>query len=571
MNTFPLLPQRFSVAILALVVPWLSAVPDPVLAQQEPVAVMAVAGLDRLLDDVNFVFEAGEAIQHAQMIEGVIANFNDLRGLDRQRPIGLYLFFPVGGDEPEPLLFFPFSDVDDLLTSIRIGNALRLERGGSPDRLVLHTEDGELPGLMAHGFVFIDPTKKSNRLRQALPDPMVLLGDALKEQDAALIVRREGIPPFLFEVAAGQIRTAAIQQQPQRPGESDEEYAIRSGLEEAIFSLAESVIQEWQGARVTLNVADESGRTGVTATIELDPSGRTVGFLSQLVAKKSRFRALHAEPAALSLAMNWQPTPYGRQLLETVAREIRTQVERELAESDTDSRTAVISLIDAFESTLKTEDFNGLAQLVGAPPNGFILIGALRVAGADQVAASIEQLLPLAAESKDIRQVEMSVARAGDVAIHRMWPTKLRKRDRRLYGDDAAIYLAVGSDAFWMGIGGEPTIDLLSESIPVTDPAVSQVLARPRQGRLPRQEPSQDALLDLKIHASDWVGFARTDGGGRDAVIARLARQAFSDPSEDTFRLTLAPTAQGLQLQAEFGPAYVRFIGLMLSEHLSRR
>jgi hypothetical protein len=539
---------------------------------QQPFAVLAVSGLDPLLEDIDHLFAAGEAPQYARQVRDVIAALNELRGLDRQRPLGAYLYFPVATQQdPQPLLFFPVADIAQLQTSIQIDGELQLLPGQAPDRLMLHTRDGDLPVRLQHGFAFVDPTKTGARLGQPLPDPMELLAEQLSGQDGILVIRRDGLPPALIEVALGQIRSEALTLQPQREGEKDAEYALRRGVHTAIFSLLESAVQEWQGATLRWALAGEGRIAHFEAAILLDPDGRTLPLLRSIRGDSRRFAAQRAVESAVSLSFNWQPTPAGRELLETLVASLREQMSNDLAAADAALQDAALGGVDALEATVTEETFDSYLQLRKRQEGDYFLLGATAVADAGKLATGLARLLPFAADSDDIRQVDMNVARGGDVPIHRLWPQKLRSRDRRLYGEDAAIYLAAGRGAMWVAVGGEGTASRLAETI-VLEALPGEVLhARPRSlTGGPPAVPTVPSFLDLTVEAGDWVDMPRTEQGGSDARVAELARRAFASGGDDRLRLWLHPADDGLRVHLHLEHGYIRLLALTLVERLSR-
>lgn len=68
---------------------------------REPVAVAYLSSVDGVLDDIDYVVTAGDQPQLSQVVKGVIANLNNLEGIDRTQPIGLYAFLPsdLGGGQ----------------------------------------------------------------------------------------------------------------------------------------------------------------------------------------------------------------------------------------------------------------------------------------------------------------------------------------------------------------------------------------------------------------------------------------------------------------------------------------
>ncbi len=72
---------------------------------REPVAVAYLSSLDGTLNDVEYIVTAGGRPELATMIRGFVTNLNNLDGIDRTKPIGVYAFVPVdltsGNKDPE--------------------------------------------------------------------------------------------------------------------------------------------------------------------------------------------------------------------------------------------------------------------------------------------------------------------------------------------------------------------------------------------------------------------------------------------------------------------------------------
>jgi hypothetical protein len=573
------LPRAFIAAVLLTLTAYLLPAAAPRADAQEqpplqqPLAVLAVAGLDPLLEDIDHLFAAGEAPQHARQVREVIAALHELRGLDRQRPLGAYLFFPVASEkDPQPLLFFPVADIAQLQTSLQIEGELQLLPGETDDRLTLRTKDGDLPVRVQHGFAFVDPTKTGSRLALPLPDPMELIAEQMSGQDGILLLRREGLPPATIELALGQIRAGALTLEPQREGEKDAEFALRSGVHSAIFSLLESAVQEWRGATLRWGLSGEDRSARIEAAVRFDRDGRTLPFLRSLRGDSRRFSAQRGGESAVCLSLNWQPTPAGRELLESLVASLREQMRNDLAAADAVLQEAALGFVDALEATVTEETFDSYLSLHKHPQGNFVLLGATAVADSDKLALGFERLLPFAADSADVRRVEMSVARAGDVAIHRLWPQKLRKRDRRLYGEDAAIYLAAGRGALWIAVGGDGAASQLADTI-VLDKATDEPLeAGPRSLRGgAAAAPTGPTLLDLSVAAGDWIDQAGTGAGGADARVAEQARRAFEAADDDRLRLWLQPDEDAVRGHLHLEHGYIRLLGLSLADRLSRK
>ena len=547
------------------------AAPRSTVAQQEPVAVLAVAGVERVLEDVDYVFDAASQPQHAQTVRGVLKHLNGLRGLDRRRPVGVYLHVPtLERPGPQPLFFFPVENLERLLASARVGGSFRLQRGEEANRLTLHTEDGVFPIKLQHGYAFLDPTRTTGRFDQSLPDPQSLLRGRFGPRDAVLILRREGLPQLLLDAPRIRFRGEALKAKRRRPGESDVEYAFRQDVTRSLTSIVDAFLNDWRTITFGLRLSAEDRNLTLDASVALAEGGESSRLLSDLVAPATQFRPQLLRPSALSVSTNWQASLAGRNLLRQLLASIRQQIDGQLDDADADVRSTVTGVLDALDATADVGRCDGFVRLTGTRPETFVLLGGLASADSDKLAAGLDVLLPFAAESDDVRSVDMAVGQTAGIPIHRVVPRKLRETDRRLYGDEAAIYLAAGNGALWLSVGGDPALEELAEAVSATQPPVSSVFARSRgQGATENVFASGSPVWALSMHAGDWLSFAERGAGNKNAPLVEMARAALNGPDDDRFQLSLAPHSDGLRLHAVLNEGYVRLLGLALAERFA--
>ena len=99
----------------------------------QPLVIFNVASVDRLLGDVRYLFDASGQSQINEMIDSGLAGVNDLKGLQRNKPMGAMLFL-APGLPPTPFLvsYVPVANIEELTQTIA---ELKRTKAGFVDNL----------------------------------------------------------------------------------------------------------------------------------------------------------------------------------------------------------------------------------------------------------------------------------------------------------------------------------------------------------------------------------------------------------------------------------------------------
>ncbi len=544
-------------------------------AAAEPFAVVAIAGVDRLLEDVDALFAGVEQPSYALFVRGFLTGLNDLRGIDRDRPLGMMAFLgPPDLEEPRPVLFVPVTDVEELLKTARLGDSLHLEVDEMTGQFLLHKDEDQFPVNIWHRYALIDVAGGDKPQTLGPVDPMPLVGDLLQTRDLVVLLRRPGVPRELFDEAAQDLRESAENEEKRQPGESVTDYEIRRKITDGLYGLAHAAVEEWQSAAAGLTFSDAPLRVKLEATVAFERDGLIAHLVAATAAPETQFAAVIERESPFTMASALTVLPGAREVLEAFLDAARREIEHELQEADRPLQAAVTGTIQAVEKTLAAGRADAFVQLREADGGRFSLIGAVAIRDADRVAEAVQQILPYAAESNDIREVSMNVAAFDGVAVHRMRPVRLRRQDRRLYGDHAVMYVAAGKGALWVAVGGEGTLPSLQSAIQLTDPPRNRtVIARPPPSSenadpLSPVPDSNRPLLQVTLHALPWIDLAQTDRKGKPTGLITLARTAFQRPGNDEARIEIRAAGDGISLTAEFDEGYVRLLGYALLNRL---
>ena len=178
---------------------------------REPVAVAYLSSLDGTLNDVEYIVTAGGRPELATMIRGFVTNLNNLEGIDRTKPIGVYAFVPIdltsGNKDPDIVAFIPVTNVEALQNTAHLSNVLSLEGTDKADRYEFKTPEKTFAVQVQNGHAFL--TEKGELLDTGLPMPEPLTSSMAGKYDLVIQVRREGVPRFLWDLvmfgAAGEL------------------------------------------------------------------------------------------------------------------------------------------------------------------------------------------------------------------------------------------------------------------------------------------------------------------------------------------------------------------------------
>ena len=179
---------------------------------EQPIAVLTAASANRLLNDVERTFKAADKPEIYETIKGFLGNFDDLKGMDRDKPFGLIVYLEAGIPPGclTPIGFVPVKSMPDLLKTIANGP---FKTKPVPDQEGVHevtgTNGGDSLYIKAKGdYAFV--SNKMDVLDRAFPDPARLTRALASRYDVSFTVNlqhcREGNPSPVCHSDACQCR-----------------------------------------------------------------------------------------------------------------------------------------------------------------------------------------------------------------------------------------------------------------------------------------------------------------------------------------------------------------------------
>ena len=235
----------------------------PAAAQEtagKPVLVVSFSGYDAIKQDVEFLGKLGGNPDMAKGLEGMLTIATQgagVKGLDKTRPWGMVVETDASGGVFSGCIFIPVEKMTDLGPMLE-ATGFTISEEGDGVYALSHPRLSETLYAQEKG-TWAFATLKPEELKDVPADPGKLLGELPKKYDLAVKVLVENIPEPLKEQGIAQLKMGAeIGMQP-KPGESDEEQAVREKLANRSISQATKLIEDLKDITLALAIDDQTG------------------------------------------------------------------------------------------------------------------------------------------------------------------------------------------------------------------------------------------------------------------------------------------------------------------------
>jgi len=528
-----------------------------------PIAVVTAASLDRLLDNVDQVFQSADRKDITALLRGLLGNFGNLNGMDRKKPFGVMLYLESGfPPRPIPIVFVPVRSMDDLLETLSLGPLNARKVDGKADRYEIVTPDRKFAMRVRHDYLFI--AGSASLLDRALPDPAGLTRSLAAKYDLAASVNLKQVPSMARDMLRNLVLSRVASQRPQGESESGRQHQLRRAMAERHRKTADMMLKH--ATKITLGW--KFSRKQHSAVLELalvaDQNSPLVKRLNGVAAQQSLFAGLFADQTMpLTAALSWTLDPTERKvaasLIETARDRLSAQLSKATARStDKDdakrSSQQVVRLFEPLIETARNGHLDAFIRFTGNPPGHFVLVGGLNLAKGNTFPMALADFFKRIASLSGGKDIQPNVATYEGVAVHRVRMKKMGAPQRKFFGEKSSLYVGAARSTVWFAIGGE-------DALPALKKAMSHI-ARKTSVPADKAPPFQVA-----IRASSWL--AMTSGDNKSKPLRDLGRQAFTKGG-DTLRLEYRPTDRGARLRMTFGEGFIRLLGLAIAQRYDR-
>ena len=516
--------------------------PKPRPASQ-PLVIFNVASVDRLIGDVRYLFEASGQPQINEMIDKGLVGANNLKGLQRTKPMGAMLFL-APGLPPTPFLvsYVPVANIEELIQTIGGGGNTVLRRvEGETDRFELVGQDGNPQQIVLRGgYAFI--SQDAENLDQKFLDPAKLTKGLSARHDLAITLRLNTVPEVIKTTLLGTLRAQFNANMQQRDDEEDGPYKLRRNNEGNTLEFLELLIAEGDRITIGINASKENKNAILEVLFEAKASGKWAKALKKIDSRPSYFAPLIDEKAPLSFSLSWKMDKREQDNTTDFLRILEPQIAAQLEPV----APAVHNLFAALNKTAVTGHADAFFQYKVVPPERMALFGGLKVEEGKQLSAAVRSILSELQRNPEVAEMELDIDSHKGVSFHRLGSRAqaVSPANQRIYGGTPSVYVGTGPNVVWFSLGDSGSLDAAKEAID------KLATARAKVGNRQRGAPFQ-----FVFNMTPWI-----DKLDADRPFTRLVRQAFQG-GKDRLQVDVRPSDNGMRMQLKVEEGFLKLLG----------
>ncbi len=534
---------------------------EPVREQAIPLAILCASGFERWMANIDYLFGTIEREELSDYVGGKLANVNDFKGFDRNKPLGMLIFLRPGLiPQPYPVTFVPVKNLADAIGTVSSGPFKVKKVDDTHYDLIAGNQT--FYAKLVGDYAWI--ATQTDHLDYEFPDPLTLTKRLADRYDISIEFNLTQVPEGMKHIFLDFLRASTESSIQQRDGEPNTAYQMRRL--NALDTL------EWldqlllQGERLTLGAkVDPKSKH---ATIEVDVMAKQdsafAKALQDTAARPSFFANVVEDDVPLTFSMSVMMTPQNQKRFADFFEHAEQDAAEQLANviegkkpseakkpanaapppADAPKSTGLPkskrgstgnkalkakipvppALHDVFESlreTAKTGHVDFFAQFIadtkseGTPQ--FTLIGGAKIADGTRFAGGVTEILNQLKDRPGMVRLDLSIDTHAGVTFHRISPDGLERDEgaQETFGSKPAFYLGLGSQAVWFALG---QADALSQLKLVIDRANTEPVARPdRRDFIPFQ---------FHMHMKKWIELGEANSEKRmERIEVAIAQQ----------------------------------------------
>ena len=518
-----------------------------------PVIVINVASVQRLLDGAIATFESADRPELSETIGGALDKVNDLKGLSRDQSMGLMIY--LSGIVPETVAYFPVSSMDELMKTIEIG-PITPRRVGE-DRIEIQTPDRTFYGKVVQDYVFVGTTAAS--IDRSFKDPTRFAARLARSYDIAASINFKSIIPATRDLFVNLLRSNTENNLQRRDREPETAYKIRRAAGMRNVELIEQVVTQGQELTIGMSLSPSERNLTFELVMTAAPGTEFAEYFQEIKGNRSRFAGLLTAEPALSASLAWQLDRSAKKMFTEMVSAVEIQLLKDLGEEALteavkgNGSNAVRNLAQVFRATIDTGRFDAIFQSVGEPGESFVLLGGVKVADGPTLREAVADILTRIKEKPVIASIRQDVFTHKGVGVHRIEFKPNREEDVNLYGSKPMLYVGVGDDALWLAFGGESAPAEIRRAIDKSTASVGEAIV--------------SAPFQMVMNFSKWMNIF--DPKKSEEGFAGRARSTFAR-GQDSLRLEALPMDDGLRLRLTLDEAFIRLLGLQISQQIDR-
>lgn len=556
------------VALLTVAGNRLAVAQDSVDAEVEPaypVVTVNVASVDRIMDHIGFVFDEIERPEVMDLIGAGLANFRDLQGLDRTKPGGLMIFVSEGlVPMPIPVGFLPVEDIGELGQTFSSFGAQLNPVPGMENRYELIPRRGPTSFVnLQDGYAFIGQNEES--IDRVFASPEEFAAPLAARYDICASANLRKTPKSVRDLILLTIKNSAQASMQRRDDEPEAVYNLRRSQAEGNLRNVENVLRDGEELTLGLKVDQTQKHAALELIVKAKAGSTFAKEIGDSAAQPSYFSSAIDESVPFSLSMSTMIAKHDRKTMLDLFNLGEQESNRGLAGlpgdtavEDIPGQKSTEDLFNALRETIKDGHLDGFVQFFGEPGEKFVIAGGVKIMNAGAFGSGLSDVLEQASRTDANISVELGVDSYGDIVFHRLVGKQQSRRDKRMFGEDSALYFGTDNQALWFAVGGDDAMPTLRAAI---DRVASGQEAGPRRGEL--------APFQAVVNLTEWIHINQSD---RDEPgrFASLALEAFEADGSDVIRADARPLKNGFRIRFQAEHGFLKLIGMAIAGRIDR-
>lgn len=446
-------------------------------ASEKPVVTATVPSIDRVYDDLKFLFDLAGDANGYKTFKDTVDVF--LEGVETNKPVGVRTY--VAADGLRTVASLPVKDEAAFKKFLHNVWDLDVKTAPPPQpsllpqvprpvqeklkSLKLESNERMLFGL-AEGFLKFESGQI--HIGKSLEDVRAAQGSvpAGTAKGATLEVRIDG------DAAAGDRRRAAFEKTKEdilsrhkkADNESESDFALRHGLLDLQLARMEILFAEAAHTQFEYTVSHERKRTELSAEVSGLKGTSLAAEIEHIGQSPDEFAGISKEGAVLTASINAAVNPTLGKSLKSVSGDARTAVNQKIegdhrldaGQKTIDSQFSNL-VFDIIDDVAGMPVFNGFVRTWANTDGSLTTVGAVKVPDGGKYREAVQKF-------KNRERVQSSGSGDPRVEIDRVTVSTGQKDFPELFEKDGSVYLATSDQAVWYALG-EKSLERLQQAI----------------------------------------------------------------------------------------------------------
>lgn len=522
---------------------------------QLPILIVNIASIDRVLTDVDYMFQAAERPDMMNLVTGFITNqIGDLKGMNRQKPFGIMLFLAPGlPPTPTPVLYVPVDGIEELAKVVDTGPVKPRKVDGKEGHYELKGPRQSFYCVLKNGYAYLTNDSNKHMLEAELPEPAAIAEPMAAKYDLGLSIQIKNIPLAIRTVLLAFLRQGTEAQLQRRDTESEASYKMRRANGISTIEAIEQIMTQCEQFQLGIDASKERKNVEIEFLMDAKPDSELAKLSKELAGRKSYFSPLFNDGQPLTVSASWKMDKRERKAAVAMVEAMQIGLAKELPEGKS---AGVDPLFDSLKATAEQGEMDFCVQFQPVTGKQFVFLGGLRVVGGESFGTGLEQLLTAAQGREEVQKIELNVETHQKIAFHRIVAKNIPQREQRTYGGVPSVYLGTSSQTLWFAVGAD-------EALPSLKTAIDQI----QVANVTEPGGGSAYPFQMILHTSPWLNLPAVD----DEETSRqdFAKQALRSDS-DSLRISVQPTDSGTRTRAVFDEGFIKLVGMLLARQYDK-